>query len=287
MNGLIFNHTNSDITIKIIIHAGSNNDELKGTAHFIEHLFFHLDSIILLNNINATYNAKTTKTKTIFFVTGNSLYGKLLLEIMLNCYFNITFDIDKTRNVLLSELNMYFDSPNYHLTQLFNEHYYKDTANSFSSFGTKKDIKLITIDDLITFKHTYYIPENTQFIISGIFQEELFRKRLRIFDRKININNITYPINKNTTFIGRINNNLNEAYCYFCTYDIIPNELEYILKNIYGLIYYFRKQNDFINIIYFTSKPEYLKFNIDIIKKIINCDNYSVFYFSNEKINDS
>lgn len=125
-NGIRLVHeiTNSNIShCAIILNIGSRdeNNYEKGSAHFLEHLFFkgtkkrksyHILSF--LDNVGGELNAYTTKEKIIIHASFLKEYFNRAVDLIYDMVFNSTFpekEIEKEKTVIIDEINSYKDSP--------------------------------------------------------------------------------------------------------------------------------------------------------------------------------
>lgn len=134
-----------------------------GIAHYLEHQMFYLNGEEVSDkfaNLQCQSNAYTSYTETAFyFSTTADVYEplKLLLDFVENL--DITGEtIEKERGIILSEYDMYQQSPEQRLfkemlVSLFHNHPMK-----IDVLGTKEDISSMTYDDLTNFYTMNYDP---------------------------------------------------------------------------------------------------------------------------------
>lgn len=159
--------------------AGSR-DETKaemGMAHFIEHLFFKgtkkRKSIHVLNRLEVVggeLNAYTTKDKTCVYASVNSDYFSRTAELLADIVFHSNFpdkEIEKERNVVHEEIDMYLDSPEENILDLFQEKAFLDHPLGFNILGTHDSLNAFDRNAILQFYSAWYTPDKMVFVYSG------------------------------------------------------------------------------------------------------------------------
>lgn len=162
-----------------VIDAGSRDEsaEEMGMAHFIEHLFFKgtrkRKSIHILNRLEVVggeLNAYTSKDKTCVYAAVNSDYFSRTAELLTDIVFNSSFpekEIDKERKVIHEEIDMYLDTPEENLIDLFQEKAFKNHPLGYNILGSHDSLDAFTRDSLMGFYRSWYQPERMVFVYSG------------------------------------------------------------------------------------------------------------------------
>ncbi|MCF0106489.1 MAG: insulinase family protein [Holdemanella sp.] len=151
-----------------------------GCAHYLEHQMFRLngeDVTQAFANMQAQTNAFTSYTETAyFFSTTADIYKPL--DLLLR--FVETLDIDeksveKERGIILSEYDMYQQSPEHRLlTETWNSLYEKNPIR-IDVLGNREDISNMTVKDLEAFYYNNYDPSVLTLIgITGKEIEPIF-----------------------------------------------------------------------------------------------------------------
>jgi predicted Zn-dependent peptidase len=169
------------ITIGFFISAGSRNetDRNSGIAHFLEHMMFkgtfnrNTDKLFNeLDMLGAIYNAVTTAQMTYYYISGNYLDTKHLLDIILDIYINPKFttkEIIKEKKVVIEEMRMRLDTPLMKLYSKMHKKIFKGTSLERNIIGNMDTINNFKKKELIKFRQSLYKPENTVFVIVGNF----------------------------------------------------------------------------------------------------------------------
>ena len=127
-----------------------------GIAHFLEHQMFYLngqDVTDLFANLQCSTNAYTSYTETAFYFSTTSDVKKplkLLLDFVENLDVSLQ-TIEKEKGIILSEYDMYQQSPEQRLFKETLVSLYQYHPMKIDVLGTKEDIQKMTIDDLKQF----------------------------------------------------------------------------------------------------------------------------------------
>ncbi len=152
----------------------------KGVAHFLEHKVFEKDGVDVSKYFalkEASINAFTEHHQTTYiFSATNHLIENT--NRLLTMFFHPSFSekgVEKEKNIIIEELNMYQDDPAYQqyhnlINNLYHTHPIKDDI-----LGTKESIQAIALDDLRSMHEAYYQPEVCNLVIvSAHDPHELF-----------------------------------------------------------------------------------------------------------------
>ncbi len=159
-------------SIKIGVYVGSANEkaEENGISHFIEHLVFkgskkrtNKQISADFEFIGANFNAFTAYQKTCFYLTGLNEKFEESLEILSDIVFNPLFnqdDIDKERNVIYEEIDMYKDKPRAIVSQEVRRLFYGDTPLGRDVIGTKETLSKMNRKEILNYYKEHYIAKN-------------------------------------------------------------------------------------------------------------------------------
>lgn len=165
--------------VGVYIKVGSRNESpaIAGASHFIEHMLFKGTEQRSARQIAETFegmggqlNAFTSKEYT-------GLYARTLdediydaLEIIFDMIFASKFaekDFNTERGVVIEEINMYEDSPDDLIHDVFGQKFFAGHPLGFPILGTLETIGDMKRDTLINYFHTYYQPDNIIFSVAG------------------------------------------------------------------------------------------------------------------------
>lgn len=178
----------------IFLRIGSRYEKknLRGIAHFLEHLLFKGSKKYSYKEIKqeiegrgGILNGFTSQEFTAFYAhfLNKNLQKTvdILLDMVLNPLLKET-DIEKERNVILEEIKMYNDLPNSRSLALLDKLLWKDHPLAEEIIGSLETVKKIKRENLLEFKEAFYQPSNMVICCAGSFKKEEF---LSFFKEKI------------------------------------------------------------------------------------------------------
>ena len=177
---IIFRRNNSIVThAGVYINVGSRNeqDSEEGIAHFIEHSIFkgteHRHSYHIRNRIDGVggeLDAFTTKEETCVYASALSEHLERCLELFADILFHSTFplhEIEKEKDVVIEEINLYRDTPAELIYDDFEERYFGNHPLGHNILGSKKNVRRFTPDALKQFMQRNYTPDRMVISVVG------------------------------------------------------------------------------------------------------------------------
>ncbi len=177
---LLENPNSLSTTLLVLVNVGSDWETKKknGIFHFLEHLYFkgtknYPNPKILMesiDNIGGSYNAFTSHEYTGYYIKVLPEYSFSALNIFTDILLNPLFpekEIEKEKNVIFEEINLYQDSPASLVVDLGNQLTFGDQPAGWSILGTKESVKQITRKDIVEAVNKYYSTKNTLIVLSG------------------------------------------------------------------------------------------------------------------------
>lgn len=182
-----------------VMNAGSRDDgsTMMGLAHFIEHSIFkgtekrktyHI--LNYLESVGGDLNAYTSKEKTCVFASMPSSYADRAAELLTDIVFHSTFplkEIEKERQVIAEEIDMYRNAPEEAIFEDFDEMVFPSHELGHPILGTKDSIDKIDRDAILGFIQQGYSVGNVVFAMVGNVTEaqldRIINKHLR--DQKL------------------------------------------------------------------------------------------------------
>ncbi|MDD3679339.1 MAG: pitrilysin family protein [Candidatus Shapirobacteria bacterium] len=176
---LLPDHSES-VTVLGLVRVGSRyeDESREGLAHFYEHMVFKgtkkfpskQDLALAVDEIGAEYNGATaqeytyyyTKTAGRDFSVGLDLISQLLLEPLL-----AKKEISVERGVILEELYMYHDVPQYRAQIELARLLFPNHPLGASGVGRKETITNFTQKDFVDFKETFYWSGGIVLVVAG------------------------------------------------------------------------------------------------------------------------
>lgn len=172
------------VTVFVLVEAGSKYEtkDINGISHFLEHMCFkgttkrpsNSDISTELDNIGSRYNAFTSQEYTGYYAKAQYAHIDKVLDIVSDMYLNPLFDekeIEKEKGVIIEEINMYEDLPQYKVQNLITELVYGDQPAGWEITGPKENIQKISRADFINYRNKFYTSSATTVVVAGNFDE--------------------------------------------------------------------------------------------------------------------
>ncbi len=150
------------------INAGSRDDEVLGSAHFVEHLLFKgtasRDARRIardLDRLGGQSNAFTTKEQTCLYGTVRDLELPRLIELLVDLLLNSQFpeeEAERERQVVLQEIGMALDTPEDRIQDLFAEMLWAGHPLAWPVLGESSTVAGMTAAQLHGFRAGNYLP---------------------------------------------------------------------------------------------------------------------------------
>ena len=187
------------VSIGVWIGNGSRYEkkEENGISHFIEHMLFKgtykRDAGEIAGAIDAVggqINAFTAREYTCFYTKTLDAHAAVAMDVLSDMIFNSKLDendINLERGVINEEINMYEDSPEDLVYDLFSQAAWGDTPMGRTILGTKESLDGINSQIMRSFMDTHYTCENIIISVSGNLCEDFFELMEQFFG-KIRLN---------------------------------------------------------------------------------------------------
>lgn len=183
------------VTVLILVGAGSRYEvpRINGVSHFLEHMFFKgakkyrntREVSEAIDGVGGDFNAFTGKEYAGYYVKVADRHAELALDVLSDMLLYSRFDqeeINRERNVILEEYNMYQDTPMHQIGWDFERLVYGDQPMGWDQVGTKEVIQALNRDDFVDYKGKLYTPDNTVVAIAGnASHEDMAEKVKRMF----------------------------------------------------------------------------------------------------------
>lgn len=167
------------VSMGVWIQAGSRNEqpELKGISHFIEHMVFKgtgrrsaRDIAEEIDNVGGQLNAFTGKECTCYYTKVLNSHIELAFDIlsdMLFCSEYSNLEIEKEKNVIYEEINMYEDTPEEIVHDIYASNVFKHHPLGFPVLGDLETVMKIKRSDILEYLRDNYRPDNTVISVAG------------------------------------------------------------------------------------------------------------------------
>jgi predicted Zn-dependent peptidase len=148
-----------------------------GVAHFLEHKMFEKswgDAFSAFASFGASANAYTTNNPTSYHFWSLDNYDKgleLLAEVVFVPYFTKE-SVEKEKNIIAQEINMYEDQPDWRIFRETLGRLYKEHPVRLDIAGNYESIQQIDENILHVCHENFYCPENTTLFMAGDFDPD-------------------------------------------------------------------------------------------------------------------
>lgn len=180
------------VTMGIWVLNGSRREvaEENGITHFIEHMVFKgtrnrsAEQIARsVDSIGGNLDAFTSKENVCFSAKVLDEHVPIAFEVLADLVLNPLFradDIQREQGVILQEIKMDEDNPDYLVHEIFTQNFWKDHPLGRPILGTKETIKRLEQERLFHYYGTCFSPDNLLIAAAGNFEHarlvELARK---------------------------------------------------------------------------------------------------------------
>jgi predicted Zn-dependent peptidase len=177
------------VTAMILCKTGSRNETAKqaGISHVLEHMVFKgtkkyptpMAIAEAVDSIGAEQNAFTSKEYTGYYITSAAKHLGLTLDIQSQMLCVPTLpqdDLNREREVIVEEINMYEDQPMSKASEEFENLMYDGSSMGRMIIGTKETVRATTSEDLRKYMSRWYRGSNMLVVVAGklgIRKEEL------------------------------------------------------------------------------------------------------------------
>ena len=174
----------NSVSIGLWIKVGSRYESIEnnGISHFIEHMLFKgtknrsaKDIANSIDKLGGQLNAFTSKECTCFYAKVLDTHFDIALDVLADMYFNSNFDpeeIDKERGVVLEEINMYEDSPEDLVHDLFSQAVWSGNPLGMSILGTEESLENLNREKIVQYFNENYLPQNMVISVVGNFKHK-------------------------------------------------------------------------------------------------------------------
>jgi len=162
----------------VMLAAGSRyeTEASKGIAHFAEHMFFKGTErrptartiSTEIDAIGGEFNAFTGKEITGYYVKSSAETRDISLDVLVDMLRNSRFDpaeIEKEKGVILEEMNVYLDTPQRYVGNVYDRLLFADQPLGWDILGTRETIEGTTRETFTNYLDSWYLPER---IVVGV-----------------------------------------------------------------------------------------------------------------------
>lgn len=171
------------------VNTGARDEtpEVAGVSHFLEHMMFKGTARRSAEDINrefdelgANYNAYTSEERTVYYGAVLAERGAALIDLLTDmmrpALHEADFDLEK--NVILEEIAMYEDRPNFKVFEKANPKFYNGHPLGNSVLGTHDSITALSQPQMASYFVARYAPNNMVFSIAGNYDWQAVRDQV-------------------------------------------------------------------------------------------------------------
>src|SRR3954463_4931017 len=160
------------VSVGIWVGAGSRREtpDQNGISHFIEHMLFKgttsrsaEDIARSVDALGGNLDAFTAKELVCFNTKVLDQHLAQAFDVLADLVLNPMFreeDIEKEKGVILEEIKMEADSPDYLVHEIFTANFWKDHPLGRPILGTLDTVKSFTREMISDYYRSVYTPEN-------------------------------------------------------------------------------------------------------------------------------
>ena len=172
------------VSVGIWVGSGSRreNAEQNGLSHFIEHVLFKgttsrsaEDIARSVDSVGGNLDAFTSKELVCFNTKVLDEHLPLAFDILSDLALHPRFneeDIDKEKGVILEEIKMEADSPDYLVHEIFSYNFWKDHSLGKPILGTPKSVRSFDSQMIRDYYRSVYEPKNIVITAAGNLTHE-------------------------------------------------------------------------------------------------------------------
>jgi predicted Zn-dependent peptidase len=174
------------VSIGIWMKTGSRDEDLawNGISHFIEHMVFkgtkHRSAEQIarqVDSIGGNMDAFTAKECISFSIKVLDEHVPTALDVLSDLVLNPVFDtqdISRERSVILEEIKMDEDNPDYLVHEIFTQNFWKDHPLGRPILGTRDTVKRFDRNPVLDFYSERFSPGNMIITAAGYLNHERF-----------------------------------------------------------------------------------------------------------------
>jgi predicted Zn-dependent peptidase len=167
------------VSVGIWVGAGSRREvgEQNGVSHFIEHMLFKgttsrsaEDIARSVDSIGGNLDAFTAKELVCFNTKVLDEHLSQAFDVLADLTLHPLFreeDIEREKGVILEEIKMEADSPDYLVHEIFSSYFWKDHALGKPILGTRETVKRFDRDAIHRYYSDVYAPSNLVITAAG------------------------------------------------------------------------------------------------------------------------
>jgi len=174
------------VSVGIWVRTGSRDEDMQwnGISHFVEHMVFKgtqhrsaEDIARQVDSIGGNMDAFTAKECVCFNMKVLDEHLPVAMDVLSDLVLNPTFDekdITRERGVIMEEIKMDEDNPDYLVHEIFTQSFWKDHPLGKPILGTKDTVRKFERDPVLNFYGQRFAPGNLIVCAAGNLKHEGF-----------------------------------------------------------------------------------------------------------------
>ena len=176
------------VAVGLLVGAGSGNETKSegGISHVIEHMSFKGTEkrsahqiAHELDAVGGKINAYTSKEITMYYAMVLDKHIDTALDVLSDLLLNSKLDpaaLEMEKKVVLEEINMYEDTPDELVHDLFFSKILHGHPLGKPTIGSKASVKSFTRNDLMNYRKKWYSPKNTIISLAGAIPKDVCQR---------------------------------------------------------------------------------------------------------------
>lgn len=173
-----YNEAAQSMALGFFTRTGSRDEtpEISGVSHFLEHMMFKgsarrsAEAVDReFDELGARYNAFTSEENTVYYAAVLPEFQERLIDLLADMLRPSLrqSDFDTEKKVILEEIAMYKDRPNYTVYDLARETYHHGHPLGNSVLGSTESIAALERDHMLAYFQRRYAPNNMIVTLAG------------------------------------------------------------------------------------------------------------------------
>jgi predicted Zn-dependent peptidase len=191
------------VSVGVWVATGSRREtpEQNGITHFIEHMLFKgtarrsaIEIARSVDSIGGNLDAFTAKELVCYNTKVLDQHLGLAVDVLADLVLHPLFreeDIAKEKSVILEEIKMEADSPDYLVHEIFSANFWKDHPLGKPILGTKETVRRFTRDMVSGYFAEAYSPSNMVITAAGHLTHEGMVDQVRQYFEPLPVNGLT------------------------------------------------------------------------------------------------
>ena len=151
--------------------------QLGGISHFLEHILFKgtprrsaIQISQAIESVGGSLNGFTSEEYTCYIAKVPHAHLRLAADVLFDMFLRPAMqekDVRKERTVIVEEINLYRDTPQHHVLDLFSEAMWPNHPLGRPLVGTSSTVSALSRDSLRDYQRRYYTLDNAVFAVAG------------------------------------------------------------------------------------------------------------------------